>query len=75
MSEENLSNSKTDFAANGDCAASVCSAFRASVKDAVRAALWNFEKSGYTPEELADEIAHILDPPRLQSVIVQTTEG
>jgi hypothetical protein len=50
-------------------------AFRASVKDAVRAALGNFEKSGYTPEELADEIADILDPPRLQSVIVQTTEG
>ena len=47
------------------CAAPVRSAFRISVKDAVRAALCNFERSGYTPEELADEIADILDPPRI----------
>ena len=40
--------------------AAICSAFRASVKDAVRAALWNFERSGYTPEELADEIGYLL---------------
>jgi hypothetical protein len=49
-------------------------AFRASVNHAVRAALWNFEKSGYTQEELADEIADILDPPRLQSVINSRAE-
>jgi hypothetical protein len=54
--------------------APLCSTFRASVKDAVRAAFWNFERSGYTPEELADEIADILDPPRLQSVINSRAE-
>jgi hypothetical protein len=65
---------ETDSAANGDCRPVPCSAFRASVKGAVLAALWTFERSGYTPEELADEIADILDPPRLRSVVKSRAE-
>jgi hypothetical protein len=33
---------------------------RRAIKNAVIASLWTFEKSGYTPEELAEEISHIL---------------
>ena len=66
--------SAPDSAAHVGCAASVCSAFQASVKDAVLAALWNFERSGYTPEELSDEIADILDPPRIRSVVNSRAE-
>ncbi len=31
-----------------------------SIKNAVIASLWTFEKSGYTPEELAEEISYTL---------------